>query len=217
MGEIPIKRDGVTYSHVGHSDDADFQEKVKKLLLFHRVVNAEKLGYQEGVLTLDNGVKLFLQGNEGCGGCSNGWYYLEQLNTCDNAITNVECVLDGDSEDGTYHIYVYADAIKVNLAEYEGSDNGWYGTGYDLYVSGLSIPDIARNRWVILRDGKDIFCGLARHYTFKPINEVGDTAIKTYLSEAKAIASFNASWYDAYDGVRYQAVPVKETLSFVTP
>lgn len=36
---------------------------------------------------------------------------------------------------------------------------------------------IARKRWVIIKDNK-IFCGLARNYKFKPIDDIGDTAIK---------------------------------------
>lgn len=54
---------------------------------------------------------------------------------------------------------------------------------------------IERERWVIVR-GNDIFCGLARHYKFKPIEDVGNTAIKTYLSKGKAESSFISSWCD---------------------
>lgn len=71
---------------------------------------------------------------------------------------------------------------------------------------------IKRKRWVIVRDDKDIFCGLARHYGFKPISELGDTAIKTYLSKNKAIASFESSWGVEYDGLRYKAVEVVERI-----
>lgn len=54
---------------------------------------------------------------------------------------------------------------------------------------------IARKRWVIIKDDK-IFCGLARNYKFKPIDDIGDTAIKTYLSKKKAESSFESSWSD---------------------
>lgn len=40
----------------------------------------------------------------------------------------------------------------------------------------------------------EIFCGLARNYQFKNVNEIGDTAVKTYLSKNKALASFENSW-----------------------
>lgn len=69
-----------------------------------------------------------------------------------------------------------------------------------------------RKRWVILRNGgKEIFCGLARNYQFKAIQDIGDTAIKTYLSRNKAIASFEASW-DSFDDDFYKAVEVVETI-----
>lgn len=54
--------------------------------------------------------------------------------------------------------------------------------------------NISRERWVIILRNEKIFCGLARNYKFKPLNKVGDTAIKTYLSENKAMASFFSSW-----------------------
>ncbi len=58
----------------------------------------------------------------------------------------------------------------------------------------MSKLKIERERWVIVK-GDEIFCGLARHYQFKPINDIGNTAIKTYLSKNKAEASFVSSWW----------------------
>ena len=66
--------------HVAHSNDACFEESVKELLLFRKIVKVEKLDEQDGILTLDNGTQLIVQGNCGCGGCDNGWYYLYELN-----------------------------------------------------------------------------------------------------------------------------------------
>ena len=60
---------------------------MRDLLLFHKVVKVEG-DDQNAELTLDNGVKLYTEGNLGCGGCGNGWYYLVALNNCDNVITN---------------------------------------------------------------------------------------------------------------------------------
>lgn len=39
----------------------------------------------------------------------------------------------------------------------------------------------------------EIWCGLARHYYWKNIDEIGDTPIKTWLSERKAESSCS-SW-----------------------
>lgn len=72
--------------------------------------------------------------------------------------------------------------------------------------------NISRKRWVIVRDDGYMFCGLARKYEFKPIDNIGNTAIKTYLSRNKAIASFERSWNDYYDDNRYRAVEVDESI-----
>lgn len=77
--------------------------------------------------------------------------------------------------------------------------------------------NITRTRWVITRNnGAEIFCGLARAYQFKPINDIGDTAIKTYLSRKKAISSFEGSW-DEYDDDKYRAVEVIESIVSTCP
>lgn len=75
---------------------------------------------------------------------------------------------------------------------------------------------ISRKRFVILRQGisgTEIFCGLARHYSFRSISAVGDVPIKTYLSKKKAIAALTASWNEAYDSERYRVVSVIETIA----
>lgn len=123
--------------HIAHSDDIGFENEVKKLLLFRKIVKAETQDSQTGVLTLDNGTKLIVEGNEGCGGCGNGWFYLDELNGCDNAITNVECISEQKSEydDIVYHIFVFSEDKKIHCLQYSGYDNGYYGIGYDLYVT----------------------------------------------------------------------------------
>lgn len=120
--------------YVGHSDDRDFNDKVKELLLFHKIVEVTQIDSMEAVFVLDNGVELITIGNEGCDGCGNGWYDINELNECENIITNVECVTEDESYDGRYHIFVYAEDRRINCVSYEGYDNRWYGTGYRLYV-----------------------------------------------------------------------------------
>ncbi len=120
--------------YVGHSDDRNFNDKVRNLLLYHKIVSVIQIDSMEAVLTLDNGVELIVVGNEGCGGCGNGWYDIYELNECDNAITNVECVTEDESDDGRYHIFVYTEDRRISCVSYEGYDNGYYGTGYRLYV-----------------------------------------------------------------------------------
>ena len=70
---------------------------------------------------------------------------------------------------------------------------------------------IQRTRYVITRNNNtEIFCGLARHYEFKKIDEIGNTAIKTYASETKAKASFESSW--SFINFEYNILKVVETI-----
>lgn len=70
---------------------------------------------------------------------------------------------------------------------------------------------ITRKRYIIVRDGTHIMCGLARQYHFKPIDNIGDTQIKSYSSEKKAIASFERSWGHKIDD-EYQVIEVEEVV-----
>lgn len=111
------------------------EEQIKNLLLFRKIVEVKG-----DTLILDNGIELDVVANEGCGGCSNGWYYLTELNGCDNVITNVEFNCDdydGNDEyyETSYKIFVYAENKKIKILQVDGSDgNGYYGTGYSIYV-----------------------------------------------------------------------------------
>ena len=112
------------------------ENEIRELLLYRKVVKVEG-----DTLILDNGTELTFKGNEGCNLCGNGWYSVTELNECDNVITNVEFICDDDiknkdsDDDMSYKIFVYAEDKHIKLAQIDGSDgNGFYGTGYTLYV-----------------------------------------------------------------------------------
>ena len=108
------------------------EEKIKSLLLLHKVVKAT-----ETSLVLENGIELEIVPNAGCLGCGSGWYSITELNVCDNIITNVELVCDDLEYYGekSYKIFVFAEDRKIKLAQIDGDDgNGYYGTGYDIIV-----------------------------------------------------------------------------------
>lgn len=128
-------------------DETD-QSHIETLLVGRRIVQAEKGTFEypgrwssqaEGRLVLDDGTVVYLVGNDGGCSCGAGDYDLEKVAAVDNVITSarVECSPAGDEVDGdgTYRIFVVAEAVEINVAEFVGSDgNGYYGTGFALTV-----------------------------------------------------------------------------------
>lgn len=54
---------------------------------------------------------------------------------------------------------------------------------------------IERTRYIVRRTRDSaIMCGLARDFKFKTEGEIGDTAIKTYLSAKKAYAAAKSAF-----------------------
>jgi hypothetical protein len=127
-------------------------DKITGLLIGRKIVKAEMgkfdipgevaggwFGGAEGVLTLDDGTRLFLRGNDGGCSCGAGDYDLESVAQVDNVITsaavNVDPSGDGEGGTGVYQIFVFADAQAINVATFRGDDgNGYYGTGFSLTV-----------------------------------------------------------------------------------
>ncbi len=114
--------------------DYEDEAQIKSLLMGRRVTKVN-----DTTLELDDGRILKIRGNEGCGGCSSGWYEIEELNDCpNNAIFNVEFEHTYDVDEDacyrgneTYRIFVYAENEKIKLLEVNGSDgSGFYGSGY---------------------------------------------------------------------------------------
>lgn len=107
--------------------DCEDTEEIKNLLLYRKIEKVEG-----NTFFLDNGTTLEVVPNEGCGGCGNGWYDIDEINGCDNAITDV-CVVSNDDET-CFNIFVYAEHKALKILEVTGNDNGYYGTGYKLKI-----------------------------------------------------------------------------------
>ena len=120
------------YKTINRLDECD-EKEIRELLVGRKVkVDGDNL-------ILDNGIVWEVIANEGCGGCSSGWYSITKLNEVDNAITNVEFDCDGDvaneDDDTSYKIFVFCEDTRIKLLQVDGSDgNGYYGTGYTLIV-----------------------------------------------------------------------------------
>lgn len=67
--------------------------------------------------------------------------------------------------------------------------------------------NFSRERWVVFRElDNKIFCGSARNYEWRDLNEVGNARIATYMSEKKAISSAMASYGYTQEQVRAEKV-----------
>jgi hypothetical protein len=116
---------------IGHYQE----DKIKSLFVGRKVVKAEG-----SELTLDDGTVLQVIPNDGGCSCGAGDYYLDNLNKFDNVITDVEIKAVPDSNDTwessyTYQLFVYSGGISTSVADIKGDDgNGYYGTGFDIYV-----------------------------------------------------------------------------------
>lgn len=115
--------------------DGEDIEEIKKLLLYKKIVEVHIIGERSGIMKLDDGTVLEIVANAGCGGCSNGWYYLDELNKCENAITNVELVYDQEGYDEVIQIFVYAEDTRIKAIDVYGDEgNGYYGRGFNISV-----------------------------------------------------------------------------------
>ena len=94
-------------------------------------------------LTLDNGLMLEFEGNEGCT-CGSGTYDLTKLfqrGTPTARIMSADVttrLTDEDDEysDVIYTLFVIVDDERLPLAEFEGNDgNGYYGSGFNITVT----------------------------------------------------------------------------------
>lgn len=94
-------------------------------------------------LTLDNGLMLEFEGNEGCT-CGSGTYDLTKLfqrGTPTARIMSADVttrLTDEDDEysDVIYTLFVIVDDERLPLAEFEGNDgNGYYGSGFQVTVT----------------------------------------------------------------------------------
>lgn len=134
----------MTFNH--YDDDWDKEvdgenlEDLKELLIGRKIVEVDD---DDEALILDNGVRLYPVGNEGCGGCVAGRWWIEHLAPYDHAITGVKIAEEDFTEDYNANcdhivrVFVWAEsevkATEIITAKgYE--DNGFYGQGYEIYV-----------------------------------------------------------------------------------
>lgn len=115
------------------------EAEIKKLLEGRRIIRADVTDY---TLVLDNGTRIRVDPNEGCPGCSSGNYDITIFDECESVITSVRTAVEEHREDESwdfltrYQIWVLVADREFPILEVSGTDgNGYYGTGYRLYVT----------------------------------------------------------------------------------
>ena len=94
----------------------------------------------DDTITLDDGTELYIHGNEGCGGCESGWYWLEQVykqGSRQARIMSAYVAYGEDDEEApsVYTLFVMVDGnpTQLPLATVRGDNgNGYYGNGFTL-------------------------------------------------------------------------------------
>lgn len=102
----------------------------------------------DGIITLDDGTELYIHGNEGCGGCESGWYWLENVYKQGSQrarIMSAYVAYGEDDEDApsVYTLFVMVDGnpTQLPLATVRGDNgNGYYGTGFTLTATVKTRP-----------------------------------------------------------------------------
>ncbi len=112
-------------------------EKLSEMFVGRRILHASYSAEGSVVYELDNGEKLELLPNEGCGGCENGYFALTAYENFPHVITRVE--IDDDQQDTEYEgkatvrLFVYGEGLSTTLATVAGSEgNGYYGRGFSV-------------------------------------------------------------------------------------
>ncbi len=132
---------------IGHYQE----DKIKSLFIGRKVVKAEG-----SELNLDDGTILQIIPNDGGCSCGAGDYYIDNITKFDNIITNVEVKDIEEDEYGefhTYQLFVYSGGISTSIADIKGDDgNGYYGTGFAIYVKHRPVPEKPRAEFINIFD-----------------------------------------------------------------
>ena len=118
-------------------DEVD--KDIQDLIYGQSVVEVRHVDEYNIKLILSNGLVLHAMSNEGCGGCSNGWYEIDNildLGVTGNVITKVEVESPEDAWWGTYKLFVYSRDKRMLETNFTGStdDKGYYGCGIIIHV-----------------------------------------------------------------------------------
>lgn len=127
--------------------DYDNIDALRAIMVGRSIVSTEVIQPARGVyslvsFTLDNGIVVEAQETDGCGGCENGVWIVEntEATPLNQVITNLELTedpADDGSSNTSIRLFIYADGIKTEAVTSTGTDNGYYGWGYRVVVRNI--------------------------------------------------------------------------------
>lgn len=104
-------------------------------LIGQKIVRVET-NRMETILITNDGTRLTIETNEGCGGCSNGWSEIDipnDLVDSENGIVAVDISDDNGSEVFTISIFK-ENGLVSKLSTDDGYGDGYYGGGFQVSV-----------------------------------------------------------------------------------
>lgn len=93
---------------------------------------------KNNTLICEDGTKITIEENEGCGGCGNGWSSLEDLKILEGngVITNVESKYETNSND-KFKLFIYYHEKALEISGDDGYGNGYYGGGFYVTIENI--------------------------------------------------------------------------------
>lgn len=109
-------------------------DKIESLFVGHKILKAEQKDEFTVYLTLDSDRVVRVQGNMGDYKDSDGFYYVTSLAKALPGGRIMAVSSESDKWEEKFTFFVMTEGNKMPLVEFEGSDNGYYGTGFWLKV-----------------------------------------------------------------------------------
>ena len=126
MENMAMTEDGIWFTGNGKTDT----------FTGHKIVAVEQIDDFTATITLDDGTVVQVKGNMGsC--CSNGDFPITSIveSLPGGIITGASVVAkDADGFEEQFILFVMVDNKKLPLVEFQGYDNGYYGSGFYLKV-----------------------------------------------------------------------------------
>ena len=100
--------------------------------LLKELIGVRITSINEELIVLEDGTRIEIEINEGCGGCDSGWSELSVAKSAnlDAAIMNVEYV-EKSTSSYEFKIFIYlANNETIELEGDDGVGNGYYGSGF---------------------------------------------------------------------------------------